>query len=178
MKTKRQQQKTPTTKKFDLDLDAFLHSIIHLPIKDTNKHFIFNLGDTNDVRFNLTDFLDFNPIKSYSKLRVLSCTNGTIQDITFKFKTGPNMRLIFDSFYAPRKKCRLFNHRNSIMCGQYLFQTFNIEHYIDFFFLPFSFKIFGFLFFYFSFKNFVVFSWNFVNFDCYVLLIWEIWGSL
>jgi hypothetical protein len=104
MKTKRQQQKTPTTKKFDLDLDAFLHSIIHLPIKDTNKHFIFNLGDTNDVRFNLTDFLDFNPIKSYSKLRVLSCTNGTIQDITFKFKTGPNMRLIFDCFHALKKK--------------------------------------------------------------------------
>jgi hypothetical protein len=116
MKTKRQQQKTPTTKKSDLDLDAFLHSVTHLPIKDTNKHFIFNLGDTNDVMFSLNDFLDFNPINNYFKSRVLSCTNGTIQDIIFKFRTGLNMRLIFDCFYTPRKKSRLFNHLD-LMCG-------------------------------------------------------------
>jgi hypothetical protein len=104
METKRQQQKTPTIKNLDLDLDAFLHSITHLPIKDTNKHFIFNIGDTNDVMFSLTDFLDSDPIKSYFKSHVLSCTNGTIQDITFKFTTELNMRLIFGYFYALRKK--------------------------------------------------------------------------
>jgi hypothetical protein len=104
MKTKRQQQKTLITKKLDLDLDVFLHSITHLPIKDTNKHLIFNLGDTNDVMFSLTDFLDFDPIKSYYKSRVLSCTNGKIQDITFKFIVELNMRLIFGYFYASRKK--------------------------------------------------------------------------
>jgi hypothetical protein len=46
MKTKRQQQKMPTTKKSDLNLDVFLHSVTCFPIKNTNKHFIFNLGDT------------------------------------------------------------------------------------------------------------------------------------
>jgi hypothetical protein len=91
METKRQQQKTPITKKFDLDLDAFLHSVTSLPIKDNNKYFIFNLGDTNNVMFSLTDFLNFDLIKSYYKSRVLSCTNGTIHDITFKFRTGPNI---------------------------------------------------------------------------------------
>jgi hypothetical protein len=91
METKQQQQKTPTTKKLDLDLDVFLHSVTCLSIKDINKHFIFNLGDNNDVMFNLNNFLDFNPINKYFKSRVLSCTNGTIQDITFKFRTGPNM---------------------------------------------------------------------------------------
>jgi hypothetical protein len=56
METKRQQQKTLTTKKFDLDLNAFLHSVICFPIKDNNKHFIFNLGNTNNVMFSLTNF--------------------------------------------------------------------------------------------------------------------------
>jgi hypothetical protein len=104
METKQQQQKTPTIKKFDLDLDTFLHSVTHLPIKDNNKHFIFNLGDINDVIFSLNGFLDFNPINNYFKSRVFSCTNGTIQDITFKFRTRSNMQLIFGYFYAPRKK--------------------------------------------------------------------------
>jgi hypothetical protein len=94
----------PITKKSDLNLDAFLHSVTCLPFMEINKHFIFNLGDTTDVMFSLIDFLDFNPINNHYKSRVLSCTNGTIQDITFKFRTEPNMRLIFDSFYAPRKK--------------------------------------------------------------------------
>jgi hypothetical protein len=87
METKRQQQKTPTTKKFELDLDAFLHSVTSLPIKDINKQFIFNLGDTHDVKFSLTGFLDFNPIKNnYHKSRVISCVNGMILDIYMKPK--------------------------------------------------------------------------------------------
>jgi hypothetical protein len=65
MKTKWQQQKTPITKKSDLDLDAFLHSVTCFPIKAINKHFIFNFGDTNDVMFSLIEFLDFNLIKIY-----------------------------------------------------------------------------------------------------------------
>jgi hypothetical protein len=105
METKRQQQKTPTTKNLDLDLDAFLHSVTYLPIKDTNTQFIFNLSDTNDVIFSLNDFLDFDTIKNYYyKSRVLSCKNGTISDITFKFMAGHNMRLMFAYFYTPRKK--------------------------------------------------------------------------
>jgi hypothetical protein len=119
MEIKRQQQKTPTTKKSDLDLDAFLHSVTCLPIKDTNKHLIFNLSDTNDVIFSLNNFLDFNPINNYFKSCVFSYLNGTIQDIIFKFRTGPNMRLIFDCFYPPRKKHRLFNHLD-LICGQNL----------------------------------------------------------
>jgi hypothetical protein len=110
METKRQQQKTPITKKSNLNLDAFLHSVTCLPLKNINKHFIFNLGDTTDAMFSLIDFLDFNPINNHHKSRVFFCTNGTIQDIIFKFRTRTNMRLIFDSFYAPRKKRRLFNH--------------------------------------------------------------------
>jgi hypothetical protein len=105
METKRQQQKMPTTKKSDPDLDAFLHSVTYLPIKNTNKQFNFNLGDTNDVMFSLNDFLDFDPIKNYFvKSCVFFCTNGTILNITFKFMARHNMRLIFDYFYAPRKK--------------------------------------------------------------------------
>jgi hypothetical protein len=94
METKRQQQKTPTTKNFDLDLDAFLHSVTSLPIKDINKQFIFNLGNTYDVKFSLIGFLDFDPIKNYyCKSRVLFCANGTILDITFKFLAELNMHL-------------------------------------------------------------------------------------
>jgi hypothetical protein len=164
----------PTIKKSDLDLDVFLYSVTRLPIKDTNKHFIFNLGDTNDVMFSLNNFLDFNPINNYFKSRVFPCANGTILDITFKFRTGPNMRLIFDCLYASRKKRQLFNHLN-LICEQNLRRTFNIDHYIDFFFLFFSFTIFFFLFFYSSFKFFDFISWNFVTLFCYILLIWEIW---
>jgi hypothetical protein len=72
----------PTTKKLDLNLDMFLHSVIYFSIKDTNKHFIFNLGDTNDIMFSLTNFLDFDSIKNYFyKSRILSCVNRTILDI-------------------------------------------------------------------------------------------------
>jgi hypothetical protein len=92
METKRQQQKTPTIKKFDLDLDVFLHSVTCLPIKNNNKYFNFNLGDTNDVMFSITDFLDFDLNKNYFyKSRVLSYTNGTILNIIFKFTAGLNM---------------------------------------------------------------------------------------
>jgi hypothetical protein len=104
METKRQQQKTPTTKKSNLNLDTFLHSVTSLPIKDINKHFTFNLSDTNDVILSLNGNLDFNPINFYFKSRVLSYTNGTIQDITFKFRTRLNTRLIYFRYYAPRKK--------------------------------------------------------------------------
>jgi hypothetical protein len=55
----------PTTKKLNLDLDVFLHSITCLPIKDINKQFIFNLDDTNDIMFSLNNFLDFNLINTY-----------------------------------------------------------------------------------------------------------------
>jgi hypothetical protein len=114
METKRQQQKTPTTKNLDLDLDAFLHSVTYLPIKDTNTQFIFNLSDTNDVMFNLNEILDFDPIM-YFKSRVFSYTNGTILYITFKFMAGLNMQLIFNYFYAPKKKHRLFSYFD-LMC--------------------------------------------------------------
>jgi hypothetical protein len=50
----------PTTKKLDPDLDVFLHSVTCLSIKDLNKQFIFNLSDTNNVMFNLNNFLDFD----------------------------------------------------------------------------------------------------------------------
>jgi hypothetical protein len=174
METKWQQQKTLTTKKSNLDLNAFLCSVTYLPIKDINKHFIFDLGDTNDVMFNLNGFLDFNPINNYHKSRVLSCMNGTILDITFKFKTGPNMRLIFDSFYAPRKKRRLVFNRLDVICDHNLLRTFNIEFYIDFVLLFFCF-IFSYFFFFSFFQNFVYISWKFVTLSCYIFLIWEIW---
>jgi hypothetical protein len=169
METKRQQQKTPITKKSDLNLDAFLHSVTCLPLKKINKHSIFNLGDTTDVMFSLIDVLDFNPINNQHKSRVFSCTNGTIQDITFKFRTRINMRLIFDSFYAPKKKRRLFN-RLALMCDLNLLQSFNLEFYIDFIFL-FFFLIFAYFFLFSFIQNFVYISWNFVTLFCFVLLI-------
>jgi hypothetical protein len=60
----------------------FLHNVTCLPIKDNNKHFISNLGDTNDVMFSLNDFLDFNPINNYFKSCVSLCVNRTISNIT------------------------------------------------------------------------------------------------
>jgi hypothetical protein len=126
--------------------------------------------------FSLNDFLDFNPINNQLKSRVLSCTNRTIQDITFKFKIGPNMQLIFDSFYAPRKKRRLFN-RLALICDINLLRTFNIEFYIEFDFL-FFFFIFSYFFFFSFSKNFVYIFWKFVTLSYYVFLIWEIWRFL
>jgi hypothetical protein len=122
-------------------------SVTCLPIKDTNKHFSSNLGDTNDIMFSLTDLLDFNLITNYLfKSHVLSCANGTILDITFKFIAGYNMRLIFDCFYVPRKKRRLPTYLD-LMCEQGLPVSFHIKYlYIDFFFF--------FLLFFFFFKHF------------------------
>jgi hypothetical protein len=144
-----------------------------------NKQFIFNLGDTYDIKFSLTGFLDFDPIKNYyCKSRVLSCANGTILDITFKFLAGFNMRLIFDCFYASRKKKKQrLPEILDLMCGQNLQNTNNIETYIDFLFSFYLLIILLFLFFYF-FANFVIISWNFVTLYCYVLLIQEIWRFL
>jgi hypothetical protein len=161
-------------------LNAFLHSVTCLPIKDINKHFIFNLSDTNNVMFSLTDFLEFDPIKNfYYKSRVLSCTNGTISDITFKFTAGLNMRLIFDCFYAPRKKWRLPKH-SELMCGPRLSVTINIEFiYIDFLFsfsFFFFFSISFFFYFFFYSYNFVRISWNLVILFSYVSIIWKVWG--
>jgi hypothetical protein len=172
----------PTTKKSDLDLDAFLRSVICLPLKETNKHFIFNFGDINDVMFSLNDFMEFNPIKNYfNKSRVLSCTNEKILDITFKFMAEHNMRLIFGYFYAPRKKRRLLKHLD-LMCGQDLPVPLNIEFtYIDFLFsfiFSFLFNSSFFLFVYFSLYiyNFVITSWNLVILFSYVSIIWKVWG--
>jgi hypothetical protein len=123
--------------------------------------------------FSLNDFLDFNPINNYYKSRVFPCANGKILDITFKFKTGSNMRLIFDCLYAPRKKRRLLNHL-ALICGHNLCRPFTIDYYIDFIFLFFFFIILLFLFFYFSFKFSDFISWNFVTLFSYILLIWKI----
>jgi hypothetical protein len=89
-----------------LDLDIFLHSITYYPPnKDINKHFNIILDDTDDVNFNLSNFLEFNLIKNYFKSHVSLYTNRTsIVDITFKFNVGHDIRLIYDCFYVPRKK--------------------------------------------------------------------------
>jgi hypothetical protein len=147
METKQQQQKIPTTKKLDPDLDTFLHSVICLPIKNINKQLINTLDDTDDVKFSLYNILNFDLIKNSFKSCISPCKNGTIFSITFKFIARLNMQLIFDFFYASRKKRQLFNHLD-LMCGQTLCKTLNIEYYIDFFFLFFFFTIFFFLFFY------------------------------
>jgi hypothetical protein len=68
------------------------------------------------------------------------------------------MRLIFNSFYALRKKRQLFNYLE-LMCGQNLRKTFNIEHFIDLFSFS-SFFInflFSFLFFYYLLKILLLF---------------------
>jgi hypothetical protein len=62
------------------------------------------LDDTNDVKFSLNNFLDFDSIINHLKSRVFSCKNGTILDITFKFFAEPNMQLIYDCFYASKRK--------------------------------------------------------------------------
>jgi hypothetical protein len=159
---------------------VFLYSVTHLPIKDINKHFIFNLGDTNNVNFSLHNLLNYNPTnKFFCKSRVLFCTNEIIFDITFKFMAGLDMWLIFDCFYAPRKKWRLFNHFD-MMYGQDSPITFNIKQfYIDFLFsfIPFLFFtifLFFFFYFFFSFQILILVSWDFVFLFCYILIIWKV----
>jgi hypothetical protein len=104
MKTKQQQQKKPLIKNHNLNLNVFLHSITYFSNKEINKHFVTTLGNTNDVKFSLNNFLDFDPIKIYFKSHVLSYLNGKILNITFKFTVGLNIQLIFSYFYASRKK--------------------------------------------------------------------------
>jgi hypothetical protein len=152
-------------------LDAFLHSVTCLPIKDLNKQFIFNLDNTNDIMFSLNEFLDFDLINDYYfKSHVFFYTNGIILDITFKFIAGLNMRLIFNCFYASKKKQRLSNHID-LICGQDLPITFNIEQlYKDFLFtFFFFFRIFFFFFFYFFFF-FKKFYFDFLESCSYLLL--------
>jgi hypothetical protein len=73
---------------------VFLHSITCLPNKDINKHLVNTLGNTDDVKFSLKIFLNFNLIKNYFKLHISSSKNRTILNITFKFIAGP----IYDSY--------------------------------------------------------------------------------
>jgi hypothetical protein len=127
--------------------------------------------------FSIADFLDFDPNKNYFyKSRILFCTNGTILDITFKFMAGHNVWLIFDCFYASRKKRHLSKYLN-LMCKQSLHITIQIELlYIDSLFsFNFSFflNILFFLFFYFFFYfyNFVIISWIFVILFRYASII-------
>jgi hypothetical protein len=94
----------PSIKNQDLNLDAFLYSVTCSINKKINKYFNNILGDTNDIKSSLNNFLDFNTIKFHYKSHVFPCINGTILDITFKFMVGFNMQLIYDCFYVPRKK--------------------------------------------------------------------------
>jgi hypothetical protein len=50
----------PTTKNQDLDLNAFLHNVTCFSNIEINKHFINILGDTNNIKFSLNNFLNFN----------------------------------------------------------------------------------------------------------------------
>jgi hypothetical protein len=88
-----------TTKNQNLDLNAFLYSVTCSFNKKINKHFNNKLDNTNNVKFSLNSLLDFDLIKNHNKLCICFCTN-----ITFKFMVGLNIQLIFDYFYAPRKK--------------------------------------------------------------------------
>jgi hypothetical protein len=69
----------------------FLHSIIYLFNREINKHFITTLDNTNNVKFSLNNFLNFDPIKNYFKSHIFPCMNGTILNITFKFTAELNM---------------------------------------------------------------------------------------
>jgi hypothetical protein len=93
-----------TTKKLDLNLNAFLYSIICFTNKEINKHLYNQLGNTNDIMFSLTNFLDFDPITIFFMSHIYPCINEIILNITFKFTAEFNMKLIFNCFYAPRKK--------------------------------------------------------------------------
>jgi hypothetical protein len=94
------------------------------------------------------------------------------------------MQLIFDCFYASRKKRRLYNYHIALMGRQGLLETFSIEHfYIDFIFL-FFFSLYFLLNFLFSFLFYIslyllkIISWKFVLFFYYVSIIWEVWEFL
>jgi hypothetical protein len=153
METKWQQQKIFTIKNQNLELNAFLYSVINLSNKKINKHFDATLSDINDVKFNLYNLLDYDPIKTYNNLHVLYYSNGIISNITFKFNTGINMQLIYSYFYASRKKWWLLKYDNNyILCEP------KIPLNIEFFYIEFSFTLFFFFFyFYFSFYFFLLY---------------------
>jgi hypothetical protein len=88
-------------------LDIFLYSITYLPIKNINKYLTTTLGNTDDVKFNLYNILDFEPIKNNFKLYIFPCKNGMIFSITFNFIAEFNMRLIYDYFYALKEKQKI-----------------------------------------------------------------------
>jgi hypothetical protein len=133
METKQQQQKTLTIKNQDLDLNAFLHNVICLSDMEINKHYNKFLSDTIDVKFSLYKYLDFNSTSNQFKSRILLSKNGTISNITFKFIAGYNMQLIYDCFYASRKKRRLFIIDITRMCRLLIFSIHNIDrNFIDF----------------------------------------------
>jgi hypothetical protein len=83
--------------------------LMSLSNQKINIYFNTTLSDTDDIKFNLNQFLDFNSIKIYIKSYVFSYMNRKILDITFKFNIGLNMQLIYDYFYTLKKKCRLIN---------------------------------------------------------------------
>jgi hypothetical protein len=66
------------------------------------------LSDTDSVNFSLNNLLDFDPIKNFF--------NRMILDITFKFFAELNVRLIFDYFYALKKKHQLTKSIKTTMC--------------------------------------------------------------
>jgi hypothetical protein len=94
----------------------FLHSITNLSNKKINKHFDTNLGGTNDVKFSLYNFLDYNPIKIYNKLHVFYCMNRMILDITFKFNTGIKCSSFMTTFMHLGKSDKYLNTTKIICC--------------------------------------------------------------
>jgi hypothetical protein len=166
----------PTIKNQNLDLNTFLHSKTFLPNTDINKHFIATLGDTDDVKFSLNNFLNFDPIKKYFKSHVFSCINGMILDITFKFTAKFNMWFIYDCFYILKEKQWLYNTFSIMICESKF--SLNIKtFYIEFsFYFIFS-NLFLFIFpFPFSFS--LLFFWN-LNFPfLYIIINWKIQGFL
>jgi hypothetical protein len=103
METKWHQQITSTTKNQNLNLVAFLYSIIYSLNKKINKQSDTTLGNTNDVNINLITFLNFNSIKNHFKTHAFSYMNRIILDIIFKFNTEYIMWLIYIAFMYQRK---------------------------------------------------------------------------
>jgi hypothetical protein len=82
------------TKNQNLNLDAFLYSITYPSNKEINKYSINSLGDTNNVKISLNNFLDYDSIKIYFKLHIFPHTNRIILNITFKFIAKLNMQVV------------------------------------------------------------------------------------
>jgi hypothetical protein len=147
----------------NLDLSAFLYSVICLSNKNINKHSVNNLDDTNDVKFSL----GFWPNQDIPKLHVFSYMNGMILNITFKFITEINMWLIFRYFYAPRKKRRLIYSIETRMCRLFITLKFDLNRkFIDFIFLHINF-IFVFVF---VFSFFLYFFHTFLEFCSFLFV--------